>query len=95
MSKNLMNGYYKATLPCKRGYKNYELAKAYVKKATWENAELIGIDFDNETSSKIGKWALGVTIPLDTFDIILVFSNGLLSEYWYVNEVATIKKVYL
>lgn len=91
-----MNGYYKTTIATKASKTRLETALEYISTTTWNNTEYWGLKNTENCYINIGRWAKEINPKQsnDYFDIVVIFENDNVIEFWYVDEVGTIKKVY-
>lgn len=95
-----MDGYYKARVSVKPQLSRLDNAFDFIATTLWDNAEFWGIESpdDDNTAlySNIGRWALDIekNLSADSFDLVAVFKDDNVTEFWYVDELGTIKKVF-
>lgn len=95
----MLDGYYKTRLPIHQGITRKETVFKYINKETLEldNVEYWGTKDYEKHYYKIGSWANECYkhLSTDSFDVVIIIDKGKVIEFWYVDKIGTIKKVYL
>ena len=91
-----MHGYYKLRIATKTGQTRKETVLDYISTTTWNTAEYMGEKETTELYTNIGIWAMNITknMTKNSFDVIVIFDNDNVKEFWYVDAKGTIKKVF-
>ena len=91
-----MEGYYKTRIKVKPQLNRAETVCDYLMTTLYENVEFWGLSDTDQVYTNIGKWALNIEKNLsdDSFDVVMIFHDDNITEFWYVDEIGTIKKVF-
>ena len=94
----MLDGYYKTRLPINQDITRKETVFRYINTETldFDNAEYGGTEEYEKHYEKIGSWARHCHkhLTTDSFDVVVIINKGKVCEFWYVDRIGTIKKVY-
>lgn len=95
----ILDGYYKTRLPIHQGITRKETVFRYINTETLEldDAEYWGTEDYENHYEKMGAWAIDCHkhLSTDSFDVVIIIDKGKVIEFWFVDKIGTIKKVYL
>lgn len=91
-----MEGYYKTRIAVKPELTRAQTVCDYLMTTLYENVEFWGVAETEQVYTNIGKWALNIDKNLsdDSFEVVMIFHDDNITEFWYVDEMGTIKKIF-
>lgn len=92
----MQDGFYKTRLKDVSGQSRRETVLSYLMTTLWENTEFWGKDNTEECHINIGRWAWNIskTMSRSSFDVVVKIKDDDVVEFWYVDKMGTIKKVF-
>ena len=92
----MKNGVYKTRIKAKDGLSRRDRVYDWFMDTLYNGVEYWGEADTEECYSNIGKWALQITNNLskDSFDVVFKMLDDNVVEFWYIDHIGTIKKVF-